>query len=400
MPALPTSEHVDARIETLLTALGQLDGLLARIQQAGKSLPSGSELDVIAGRHEPILARTIDPLRTELTALRGSAGSAAADRWDRAMECARQLDTLSAELLPVAEGALARAAGLDNGLCALAQRLLDGIGAKTVPWNRIVIPAPREETSSRLWVVGLPLLDASAWYLPIMVHELGHFAATRLEDQYNRRLGEELLNGSWRERVAADALTALSYKHAQELFADIFAAYCAGPAFAAALMTRAVPTRAWDAGSDHPSWGARMHAVLRALGQLSDLVPAVQHNLSWITDWVAEEWQAAQDAVGRTEIPEALGRTVDAFTDEAIEVMGLTGSAALFRGEGVLQTGELLREGVSPDGQAGILIVLNAAWAERLRDREKIATIERALTGWRLASAGQRAADGAAGGPR
>jgi hypothetical protein len=395
MPALPTCEHLDMRIETLLAALRELEGLLARIQQAGTSLPSRSELDVIAGRHKPVLAKTLGPLRSTLIALRDSTGSSVTDRWDATMECARRLDALSAELLPVAEGALARAAGLDNGLCALGQRLLDDIGGKTVPWNRIVIPAAREETSNRLWVVGLPLLDSSPWYLPIMVHELGHFAATRLEDQYSQRLGEKLLDGSWRGRpgVATDTLTALTYKHAQELFADVFAAYCAGPAFAAALMTRAVPVHAWDAGSDHPSWGARMLAVLRALGRLGDAVPAVRQNLSWITALVAEEWQAAQDAVGRAEIPAALGRTVDAFTDGAVEVMELTGSAALFRGEGVLETGEQLQDGISPDGRADMLTVLNAAWAERLRDRENITTIERALTGWRRASLGPPSAD-------
>lgn len=402
MPASPTCQHLDARIETLLAALERLDRLLATIRQAGKSLPSGSELDVIARRHEPVLAKTLGPLRSELMALREPSGSSVTDRWGGTMECARQLETLSAELLPVAEGALARAAGLDNGLCALAQRLLDDIGRKTVPWNRIVIPAPREETSNRWWVVGLPLVYASPWYLPIMVHELGHFAATRLEDQYGQRLGEKLLAGSWRERldVSQDTLATLSYKHAQELFADIFAAYCAGPAFAAALMTRAVPWGAWAAGPDHPSWGARMYAVLRALGRLGDVVPDVQDNLSWITGWVAEEWLTAQDAIGREEIAAALGRTVDAFTDGAIEVMELTGSAALFLGEGVLETGELLRDGVSPEGQADIRTVLNAAWAERLRDREKTAAIEQALTRWRLASLGQPAADGSADGPR
>jgi hypothetical protein len=402
MPASPTRQHLDARIETLLAALERLDGLLATIAQAGKSLPSGSELDVIARRHGPVLAKSLGPLRSELMALREPTRSSVTDRWSGTMKCARQLETLSAELLPVAEGALARAADLDSGLCALAQRLLDDISDKTVPWNRIVIPAPREETSNRWWVVGLPLVYASPWYLPIMVHELGHFAATRLEDQYGQRLGEKLLAGSWRERpnVSQDTLTALSYKHAQELFADIFAAYCAGPAFAAALMTRSVPQGAWAAGPDHPSWGARTYVVLRALGRLDDLIPVGQPKLSWMTRWVAEEWEMAQHAVGREAITAELGRTVDAFTDGAIEVMELTGSAALFLGEGVLEMGELLRDGVSPEGQADIRTVLNAAWAERLRDWKKIATIEQALTGWRLASLGQSAADDSADGPR
>ena len=137
------------------------------------------------------------------------------------------------------------------------------------------------QTSNRSWVVGLPLLDASPWYLPIMVHELGHFAVTRLEDQYNRRLGEELLDGSWRERadvssMRPEMLAPLSYKHAQELFADVFGAYCAGPAFAASLMTRAIPADALKASPDHPSWGVRMYAALRSPQPTLDLVPEVQ----------------------------------------------------------------------------------------------------------------------------
>jgi hypothetical protein len=394
--ASPTSEHLDERIETLLAAVRQLDGLLTKTREAGKSLPSMGELSVIARRHEPILAKTLNPLRTELMALREPTGSSVADRWSRAEWCAEQLGGLAAELLPVAEGALARAAGLDNGLCVLAQRLLDDLGAMTVPWNRIVIPAPREATSNRSWVIGLPLLDASLWYLPIIVHELGHFAATRLEDQYDQRLGAELLDGSWRKALdvasaSQEKRTALRYDHAQELFADVFAAYCAGPAFAASLMGRAVPAGAWEAAGDHPSWGARMRAVLRTHSRLGELVPAVNRNLSWIADWIAEEWESAQQAAGRAEIPMPLGAIVDAFTDGAIEVMGLTGSTALFRGEGVLETGELLREGVPPDGEAALRTVLNAAWAERLRSREKIATIERALAPWRITALGRSA---------
>ena len=327
MSASSSSEHLNARIETLLVAVGQLDGLLSHTQEAGKSLPSRDELSVIACRHEPVLAKMLEPVRRELMALREPTESTIADRWSRTKWCAQQLDQLSAELLPVAEGALARAAELDNGLCFTAQRLLDDLSAMTVPWNRIVIPAPREATSNRSWVVGLPLLDASPWYLPIMVHELGHFAATRLEDQYNRRLGAELLDGSWRERpdvssMRPEMLTLLSYKHAQELFADVFGAYCAGPAFAASLMTRAIPADALAASPDHPSWGVRMHAVLRTLSRLGDLVPEVQDNLSWITGWIAEEWESAQGVAGRAEIPLALRTTVDAFTDGAIDVMG------------------------------------------------------------------------------
>jgi hypothetical protein len=394
VPASQASEHLNARIETLLAAVGQLEGLLTHTWEAGKSLPSRDELSVIARRHEPVLAKMLEPVRRELMALRESADSNIADRWSRTKWCAQQLEQLSAELLPVAEGALARAAGLDNGLCSMAQRLLDDLGTMTVPWNRIVIPAPHEATSNRSWVVGLPLLDASLWHLPIMVHELGHYAATRLEDQYNRRLGAELLDGSWRKRpdvssMRPEMLIVLSYKHAQELFADVFGAYCAGPAFAASLMTRAIPADVLAASPDHPSWGVRMHATLRALSRLGDLVPEVRGNLSWITGWIAEEWESAQGLAGRTEIPIALRATVDAFTDGAIDVMGLTGSTALFRGEGVLETGELLREGVPPDRKVDLRTVLNAAWAERLRDREKIARIECALAQWRMAAPGR-----------
>jgi hypothetical protein len=396
--ASPTSEHLDERIETLLAAVRQMDGLLAKTQEAGKSLPSGAEVSVIARRHIPILAKTLNPLRTELMALREPTRSSVADRWSRTERCAEQLGGVAAELLPVAEGALARAAGLDNGLCALAQRLLDDLGAITVPWDRIVIPAPSEATSNRSWVIGLPLLDASPWYLPIIVHELGHFAATRLEDQYDQRLGAELLDGSWRKALdvtttGQEKRAALRYDHAQELFADVFAAYCIGPAFAASLMKKAVPSRAWEAAGDHPSWGARMRAVLRTYSRLGELVPAVDRNLSWIASWIAEEWESAQQATGHAEIPIPLGAIVDAFTDGAIDVMRLTGSTALFQGEGVLETAELLREGNAPVGEADLRTVLNAAWAERLRDREKIATIEYALAQWRIAALGRSAAD-------
>lgn len=129
-----------------------------------------------------------------------------------------------------------------------------------------------------------------------------------------------------------------------------------------------------------------MHAVLHTLNRLGDLIPEVDANLSWIAGWIDEEWVSAQGGTTRPELPAALRTTVGAFTDGAIDVMGMTASTALFRGEGVLEVGELLREGIAPDGNAGLRTVLNAAWAERLRDREKLARIERALAKWQMAA--------------
>ncbi len=385
------SAHLAARLADVNAHLSRLDGLLEEVQRFGAALPRADEIERVRRRLDAAIGRMLDPLRTRLRRLDGALDRPAADRWKELEEIAERLDGVAAELLPVAQGTLARAAGLDGGLCAMAEQLVDTLAPLTGAGDRVVLLAPTAQASTRTWVVGLPLREVSVWSLAIVAHELGHVAVSRLEDQYGRRLGEELISGSWRARPGlpsqATALPGpLPRSRAGELFADVFAAFCVGPAYGGALLTGSVPGGAWTPHLDHPAWGARMRAVLRML----DPTP-----LGWISGWLRNEWTASLTDAGESlEAPAHIAAAVDAFTDSALEVMELTASRARFAGTDVLHVGEQLRRGETPPVAADLRTVINAAWEERLRDALRVGTIEEALRDWqqalRLSEAGTR----------
>ncbi len=379
-PQLP-GRHLAATRASLDDYLGRLNGLLEEAEEAASDLPRRAELRRVRQRLDAAIGRMADPLQAKLEALAAADENPVAGRWAKLRSIADGIDTLAAELLPVALGGLARAAGLDRGMCALAERLVDALARWTVSGQRVVVPAPREQTSTRTWVVGLPLREGSIWSLPIVAHEFGHVVAADLKDQFNQRLGENLLNGSWRDRPglppeATRLPGPLPFDRAGELFADVFAAYCTGPAYAAALMSRSIPAGAWASSTDHPPWGWRMRAVQRALGP---------GPLAWVLEWVAQDWRDALGEAGDAGEPApAVAAAVDAFTDEAMEVMAQTASRARFSvsDPGVLDIGEVLRAGAAPAAGADLRTVLNAAWAERLRNRDRVAWIEAGLQAW------------------
>ena len=198
-----------------------------------------------------------------------------------------------------------------------------------------------------------------------MAHEFGHFAAERLQNNYNERPGVALVSGDWLNAEVADACGVelpaarkfFANPQGHEYFADVFAAFSIGPAYAAALAWRAVPHKAWQARDGHPGWGYRVHAVLRALGPEWD----------WMVDLISTAWQSdleeTASAGGAAEERLAL---VDVFVDQALAVLGATMPGAVYADRGaVLAAEQSLREGVR--GEADIRAVVNAAWAHRLR---------------------------------
>lgn len=369
------SLHLADRVASLRIELDRLDGLLAQVEEKWSDPNGRVELRRIRTVLEGEVDKSLRPLREQLEALSG----ATRQQWLTVVEIATKLQNLAAELLPVAHGALARAAGLDNGLCALAEDLVADLAGSTVPGLRVVVPAAQEHTSARRWVIGMALREDSIWSLPIVAHEFAHVVGLDLKDEYRRRLAENLINGSWRDfpGLPPEALTVpgpLPAGRATELFADIFAAFCTGPAYAAELMARSVPVAPWEPQGTHPGFGARLRSVLAVFGETS---------LEWMAGMVRSEWEASLEAVGDVEEPSvAVSAAVDAFTARGIEVMELAAPRAGFQGEAVLDVGERLRRGEAPVATDDVRTVLNAAWEERLRDHAKVGTIEVAVRRW------------------
>lgn len=369
--------HLNDRLASVETELRNLNSLITLVQEQGIHLPHPGELELVKKRLERSLGQRVDPLRDQVGRLRTSA-EPAGDRWRELDGISQRLENLADELMPVAYGALARAAGVDHGVCALAEELVADLAILTAGGERVVVPAPRDHTSSGMWVIRLAVHDG-VWSLPIVAHELGHVVAADLVDEHGQRLGYELLNGSWRTNTHIPSQAAadpgfLPYSRANELFADIFAAYCVGPAYAAALMSRSVPVDAWKVRYDHPPFAARLRAVLFVLRDI---------DASWVCDLVQADWNASLAAIGELDDPPPdIAGQIDTFTDAGCKVMRLTASRSRFEGEEVISVGKRLRIGQPPALNTDLRTTINAAWAERLRDRSAIDKIEQGLRAW------------------
>ncbi len=370
--------HLTDRLDSVEAEVRDLDKLLVSVQERGARLPGSDQIELVKKRLERSMGQRLDPLQHRLQLLKAST-SPPADQWKELDSIAQRLDGLSDELLPVAHGALARAAGLDDGVCALAEEVVAELAPLTAGGERVVVPAARDHTSSGMWVIRLAVRHDGVWSLPIVAHEFGHVVAADLKDEYEQPLGYKLLEGSWRKNALlppeAVALPGfLPYSRAVELFADIFAAYCMGPAYAAALMARSVPVGAWKVRYDHPPFAARLRAVFRVLDGIG---------ASWVRDMVQADWEKSLAAVGEHDDPPvSLAAQVDIFTEAGLEVMELTASRARFDGSDILSVGRLLREAQSPASDMGLRTVINAAWAERVRERSAMGKIERGLRNW------------------
>ena len=360
----PDLTQLRVRLAELLHMVAVLEGKLAVLPELARELPGQDQVQLLCGRLKPVLLKQLDSVRASISALKVKGESPSA-LWEEFEAVSRMADSVTEDVVLFVEGTLARAARLDDGLCAVVDRMLDDIGRWTVAWDRTAIPMVREQISSSTWMIGVRISDASIWPLPLAAHELGHFVAEDLKDVYNQRLVSALLAGGWLEAVAADEREAaprfLHSANALELFSDVFAAWTIGPAYAAALSWRAAPHRPWAGEVDHPPWGLRMRAVHTTLRRVG----------GWESfgDQVAQDW--ARNVVlagGAVDAPPAQARFGDAFVAAALEALAATSSRARFTDpEAVLDAEERLARGAAAPPDADVRVIVNAAWSWRVR---------------------------------
>ena len=362
--------HLRASIDRQGELLDELDRKLKQLAtlESSPGLPHAAELRPVSRRLRPVFDREIGPLREAVANVRSTSATAApAESWGKIESIAGQIEGVAEDVLLFVQGSLVRAAGLDGGICAIVDHLLDGMAAASkVLWERTAIPAAREATSNRTWVIGVQASDATIWSLPMAVHEFGHFAVTRLENRYGERPGAKLLDGSWLDETFSDADRNAARKFfahptAHELFADTLAGYLLGPAYAAALVWRARPHRAWKPTGGHPGWGFRVLAALHAVG--------ADGRWQWILDRIRTQWfdDLGEAAVG-TVPPGGTERSLDSFLDQVTQVLRATAPKARFVDEErVIEAEERLSAETDEYNGLDVPTILNAAWIWRIR---------------------------------
>ena len=160
-------------------------------------------------------------------------------------------------------------------VCDLADRMLRTYSRRTgVNWAARTVLGKSPFLATNTDVIRIRFLEWSLWNLPLMAHEFGHLAAlaTPAFQNFQGPASEQSLERHPNPEAAAE----LGYVQARrrqldELFADIFAVYTAGPAFACSvIMTQLSAPEAYVWRGSHPSHDERVRVILQTLSAMNE----------------------------------------------------------------------------------------------------------------------------------
>ena len=199
-------------------------------------------------------------------------------KYNNAVKAARSFER---EIFCYVAGRLLREKGFDQGVGTVADLLLQELAERTGIDNHLIttlefdfggdtleFDSGRETMDPLIDLVRLNFPGAGIWDLPILAHEFGHYAIRELPgvDDSEYRPMFELMRC-----LAAENPGQGQRQQVEELLADVYATYTVGPAYPLSCIVLRVPPdpdRAWET---HPSWRARVTAMIETLRQMTQL---------------------------------------------------------------------------------------------------------------------------------
>jgi hypothetical protein len=356
---------------------------LLRARAAIKGLKVQATLrDRVSARFDTELTRLQKRIEN-LQAASARSGQPAAASWRELRMLQADAARLFEEGLAFVQGALVREQNLDDGICALTDALLDDLAAASdVPWGRFTLLATSEFFRDAAEIIRIRFPDPSLWNMPFAAHEFGHFIGPQLR---TTRDGE--FSYPFQERLKAVDQSRGSQRHAeewyheQESFADLYATYTLGPAYAAAFIL--LRMNAGDAdveARDHPSAIQRVHAIFWTLERMSESATGLRRQpFREVSSLLHEAWRASLAAVGQVKPLDAAGvAQVEQRSGVLYELLTsctpqglLFGQDEWLRAESMLPALRVELGAVEPEAdalpaEATRREVLNAAWLARL----------------------------------
>jgi hypothetical protein len=250
-----------------------------------------------------------------------------------------------------------------------------------------VVPDVDDSFSDCVEVIRFRYPPDGIWDVPIVAHELGHFAAyrlTALEDGMQRPqpvrdfISNYLLDTD--RKLDKDQRT---WRHwLNECFADAFATYSVGPCYAASsLLLRFDVTRASIETPTHPSNAARAITILETLRQMNRATRRSPYTV--VINELQSRWSELLTLADEN-------CSVDWARDVALgiyRVLEATAGAARYdswnHAAETLQH-ELTRADEVPSCDVSVRDLLNAAWLARARGNvDPNAVSDRAVKLWR-----------------
>jgi hypothetical protein len=357
--SVPTPElSLGAQLDRETADLDQVATVLAAVAPA--NLAGQTVLD----RFELLIGLN----KRRLAAVRACAVHDRADAW-RALAGARTAAAeVKQEALAFVHGALLRRSGLDHGIGAVGERLLDDLtGSTGIDRGVLLAVADAEFFKHTVSMVRGRFPDVTVWNLPILAHELGHHVAVTLDpaDPAHRGLTRPVAQYVGEESLREGGDRTVTKAHLRELFADVYALYELGGAYPLNLVVlRARPDAFADHSDTHPSWSRRVHTLVAAARTLGEADHPGAAGFRAVAKTVAELWRTVcgtdvtepeRDLVRRQ-----AGAMVDLLAEHALpraryampeRVMGLVVDPR--------------QPAVAPPPDTTVADVLNAAWRWR-----------------------------------
>jgi hypothetical protein len=303
--------------------------------------------------------RTLEDLQQKITS------QSLEKTWEEFLELQKECQPLFRECLAFVEGALLRGAGFDNQLCLVADALITDLSKRAaIPWGRFTIMAMDEFFSDLADIIRLRFPDFDILQLPVAVHELGHFIGDKINNVMKPPPFEKILE----EEGNPKAHQAFSFLHEQ--FADLFAVYVLGPAYACTCILRNFePAGAHQDGKYHPAVNKRVFFILKALEFLDqDFTKPYSAIRNHLEHW----WEQNLQAVGIPWPPDQADiRCLTKRLQGLLKVMNSRLNNIRYQGYlgARVLANDLLSDKVSIDNNRNLPMlpdILNAAWICRL----------------------------------
>jgi len=346
---------------SLETRVKQLDHRLECATESVNGLPAvlrqrvaGSLLTEIAAKRVEVAKDLTDPL---------AAGTLEENEaWANVHALEIEIGEILQEVLMLEQGARGRQ--LDSnpvdeqvaGLLDIADALADELAARTpiTAWQSYTVLGVDESFHSSSRAIKVRYPKPTIWELPAVAHELGHFVAR----QWSVRRHGRSLNVVDQLHESAQAWRAPEWHWLEELFADAFASYTLGPAYALSCVSRDFDPLDMRPSATHPAAVDRVDVALAALRRTGN-------RFGKLADQIEQLWSALEAESGAT-VTRCPASWLTSIVDVLVQEMPASGypAAAVDR---LIAAWDLDRDlADNTVSELALVDVLNAAWLSRI----------------------------------
>jgi len=271
----------------LQARLNRLENRWRRLREVLRSeqIPS-SDRAAVSGRFYQLLSEQIYELERHKVALQVQ--TVRGGFWGKIAGLEDGARPLQREALGFLGGLLVRHAELDRepagiimteedgpGICDLADVMLQEFARRAgVNWSARTVVGKDPFLAEDTEVIRVRFPDWSIWNLPLMAHEFGHLVAldTRAFLEYQEQEASvDPASPSRPTSVDQNRYRQTLRRHLDELFADLFATYALGPAFACnVFLLHLNPAEAYLSLGTHPAHDVRAQVILQTLGRMNE----------------------------------------------------------------------------------------------------------------------------------